>query len=301
MKHYEPAKPGTTLAGYSVIAEIGRGAASIIYLVQDKKSKQIWALKHVEKHTSKDQRFLDQATAEFEVAQKVANPRVRHIEKVIKGRKNLLAVKDLYLVMEYVDGIAVERHPPTNLSEAMNIFIQTAQGLATMHEAGFVHADMKPNNIVVNESGVVKIIDLGQACAIGTIKERIQGTPQYIAPEQVHRREIVPQTDTYNLGATMYWVLTGQHIPTAMPQDGDSLMGQIDDRFIEKATPAIEVNTGIPQTLSDLVDHCIHVDPDDRPNTMREVERSLREIADAFANSESGAETSPDTANFDEK
>ena len=283
MKHFDPAKPGTTLAGYSVIAEIGRGAASIIYLVQDKKTKQIWALKHVEKHDSKDQRFLDQATKEFEVAQKVANSRVRHIEKVVKGRKNLLSVKDLFLVMEYVDGIAVERHPPTNLAEAMNIFIQTADGLACMHEAGFVHADMKPNNIVVNEDGGVKIIDLGQACAIGTIKERIQGTPQYIAPEQVHRREITPQTDVYNLGATMYWVLTGQHIPTAMPQDGDSLMGQLDDRFIEKATPVIELNTGVPQELSDLVDHCIQVSPDERPETMREIESLLRSIDDAIA------------------
>jgi serine/threonine-protein kinase len=277
-----------------VIAEIGRGAASIIYLVQDKKTKQVWALKHIEKNDAKDQRFLDQATTEFEVAQKVANSRVRHIEKVVKGRKNLLAVKDLFLVMEYVDGIAVERHPPTNLAEAMNIFIQTADGLACMHEAGFVHADMKPNNIVVNEDGGVKIIDLGQACAIGTIKERIQGTPQYIAPEQVHRREITPQTDVYNLGATMYWVLTGQHIPTAMPQDGDSLMGQLDDRFIEKATPVIELNTGVPQELSDLVEHCVQVDPEERPSLMREIESLLRSIDEAIATPTAGTDPAID-------
>jgi serine/threonine protein kinase len=60
----------------------------------------------------------------------------------------------------------------------------------------------------------VKVIDLGQACAIGTAKSRIQGTPDYIAPEQVKCAAVTPQTDIYNLGATLYWALTGTHIPT---------------------------------------------------------------------------------------
>ena len=69
---------------------------------------------------------------------------------------------------------------------------------------------------MVSPDGVVKIIDLGQSCAIGTVKPRIQGTPDYIAPEQVHRRAITPKTDIYNPGATMYAVLTGERVPTAL-------------------------------------------------------------------------------------
>ena len=275
MKPFRSVKPGTKLAGFDVLAEIGQGAASNIFLVQDAKSKQIWALKHVEKHSSKDQRFLDQAIKEADVAQRVHSPFVRAIERVIKGRKALVQVTEVYLLMEYVDGISVEQHPPDSFEQAVDIFLQTAKGLRHMHQCGFVHADMKPNNIVVNEAGDVKIIDLGQACAIGTVKERIQGTPDYIAPEQVHRREITPKTDIYNLGATMYWCLTQKHIPTALPKD-DSLLPSLEDQFIEKPTPIEELNPRVPKPLCDLVMHCVAVLPRARPEDMNEVIERLQ-------------------------
>ncbi len=278
VRHYEPAKPGTKLAGYSVLAEIGRGAASIIYLVQDTKSKQVYALKHVQKETAKDQRFLDQAYAEAEIAQKVDSSHIRSVERVIKTRQRLVSVTEVFLLMEYVDGISIERHPPATLAEALHIFRQSAHGLAAMHDAGFVHADMKPNNIVITESGIVKIIDLGQACPIGTVKERIQGTPDYIAPEQVHRREITPQTDVYNLGATMYWCLTQRHIPTAMPKD-DSLMSSLDDNLIERPKSPTEINPRIPAELAALILRCVEVAPESRPDSMHTVFEELGKIA----------------------
>ncbi len=280
-KPFQPAKPGTKLAGFDVIAEVGRGAASIIYLASDAKSKQVWALKHVRKDEPKDQRFIDQAQAEYEIAQKVANPRLRHIDRVIRGRAKLIQLKGLFLVMEYVDGLSVELHPPETFRDALRIFVQTAEGLAHMHRCGYVHADMKPNNIVVQGDGNVKIIDLGQACKIGTIKERIQGTPDYIAPEQVHRREITPRTDVYNLGATMYWVLTRQHIPTALTkEDSESLLEGIDEHMIEAPEPAHELNPRVPVDLSELINRCVKPFPDDRPETMDEVVELLQEIVE---------------------
>ncbi|MEM1424516.1 MAG: hypothetical protein AAGH64_11005, partial [Planctomycetota bacterium] len=129
MRHYEPAKPGTKLAGYSVLAEIGRGAASIIYLVQDTKTKRVYALKHVTKDSPKDQRFLDQAYAEAEIAAKVKSPKIRSIDRVIKGRQKLIAVSEVFLLMEYVDDISIERQPPSTFDEALDIFLQTAEGL----------------------------------------------------------------------------------------------------------------------------------------------------------------------------
>ncbi len=274
------AKPGTRLAGFNVLAEVGRGAASIIYLAQDPKTKQVWALKHVQKNDEKDQRFLDQAMVEYEVASKVKSPLVRSIDRVIKTREGLLSVKELFLVMEYVDGISVERKPPATFETALKIFTQTARGLAAMHAAGFVHADMKPNNIVVLERGDIKIIDLGQACPIGTVKERIQGTPDYIAPEQVHRRAITPKTDIFNLGATMYWSLTRQHIPTAIPKESSSLVATLDDEFIAKAKPVIELNKRVPQVLNDLIMECVETDPEKRPPDMAGVVDRLVGIAD---------------------
>lgn len=264
-----------------MIAEVGRGAASIIYLVSDPKSKQIWALKHVIKEEPKDQRFLDQAEAEYSIAQKIKSDVIRKIDRVIKARKKLIQTKELFLVMEYVDGVSVERQPPKSLSEAISIFIQTAEGLHAMHESGFVHADMKPNNVCITEDHKVKVIDLGQACPVGTVKERIQGTPDYIAPEQVYRREITAKTDIYNLGATMYWVLTRTHIPTAMSQKKEgSLLSGIGEHAVKPPTPAVELNPQIPIDLSMLIDECVKPDPEDRPESMAEVIRELEDIAE---------------------
>jgi len=257
------------VAGFTVLAELGRGAASIIYLVQDPKTKQIWALKHVAKEDKKDQRFLEQTMREYEVGSKVDHPRIRKVERAVKSRQ-MLQVKELFLLMEYVDGVSLEIQQPETLEDAVSVFKQAAGGLAHMHDCGWVHADIKPNNICVLDDGEVKIIDLGQSCPVGTVKPRIQGTPDYIAPEQVHRREITPKTDIYNLGATMYWTLTGKHIPTALPKD-DSLVSSLEDQFIEKPTPIEELRPGLPQRLIDLVMECVKVAPDDRPPDMRNV------------------------------
>jgi eukaryotic-like serine/threonine-protein kinase len=272
----EQKKPGDMIEGFRVMKEIGRGAASIIYLVQDPKSKQIWALKHVEKNEPKDQRFLDQAEMEYKIANKFDHPAIRKIDRIIKKKSNLVTTRELYLVMEFVDGISEERQPPRTFQKAVDIFHQVAMGMAHMHDRGYVHADMKPNNIMVMD-GNAKIIDLGQSCEIGTVKERIQGTPDYIAPEQVHRRAITAKTDIYNLGATMYWTLTRRAIPTALASQ-DSLVGSREDHMIEKAAPAIELNPRIHPRLNELIMQCIEVDPEKRPESMHAVADRLNLI-----------------------
>ncbi|MGV6814186.1 MAG: serine/threonine-protein kinase [Phycisphaerales bacterium] len=264
-------KKGDTVEGYRVMAEIGRGAASVIYLVQDPKSKQIWALKHVVKNNPKEQRFLDQTENEYKIASQLDHESIRKIPKIIK-KGSLLKTNELYLVMELVDGVSLHEEQPDDLATTVDLFHQTASALGQMHDRGYVHADMKPHNIIVgvglDGTYTAKLIDLGQSCKIGTIKKRIQGTPDYIAPEQVHRREITPKTDVYNFGATMYWVLTGKNIPTAMGVSGDSLTGSRDDALIEKATPVNEINPLVPDRLNDLIMECIEVDVDRRTENM---------------------------------
>jgi eukaryotic-like serine/threonine-protein kinase len=269
-------KVGDLIEGYRILREVGRGAASIVYLVQDPKTKQIWALKHVEKREPKDQRFLDQAEAEYKIAAALDHPSIRKVDRLIKKKSNLVSTRELFLVMEFVDGISEDRQPPRTFEKAVDIFTQVARAMAHMHSRGYVHADMKPNNIMVTE-GLARIIDLGQSCKIGTVKERIQGTPDYIAPEQVHRRPITPKTDIYNLGATMYWTLTRQHIPTALAKE-DSLVGSLDDAMIPRPKPAIALNPRIHPKLNDLVMYCVEVDPEKRPPSMEEVADRLELI-----------------------
>lgn len=268
-------KPNEIVEGYRIISVLGHGAASIVYLVQDPKSKAIWALKHVVREGPKDQRFLDQAESEYEIARRLSHPSLRTIPNIIKNRQYLIgSAKELFLVMEFLDGKALDKHPPKTLTQAVEIFQKVAEGLAHMHDQGYVHADMKPNNIIVDDDGGVKIIDLGQACKIGTVKERIQGTPDYIAPEQVHRQAITPRTDVYNFGATMYWCLVRKPIPTALAKD-DKLVGSLDAHMIEKAPPVSQFVPRINQRLNDLIMQCIEPACEKRPESMRKVAEEL--------------------------
>ena len=268
-------KTNDLIQGLRVLQELGQGAASTVYLAQDPKTKQIWAVKHVHRESEKDDRFLDQAVAEYEVASKLSHPHIRRIEKIFKERQKLIVLTDVYLVMELVDGTSLEKRPRITLEQAVDIFHQTASAIQHMHDRGFVHADMKPNNIMIVRPCNVKIIDLGQTCPTNTVKKRIQGTPDYIAPEQAQLKPITPQTDVFNLGATMYWVLTGRTIHTMMNQ-GDGLTDKRDPGFLPKTTPVSQIDPRIHPKLNDLVMQCVENDPAARPQTAQEVADRLQ-------------------------
>ncbi|MEI7837783.1 MAG: protein kinase, partial [Planctomycetota bacterium] len=142
-----------------------------------------------------------------------------------------------------------------------------------MNREGFVHADMKPNNVVVAQGGEVKVIDFGQSCRIGTVKDRIQGTPDFIAPEQVHRRPLDARTDVYNFGATLYWTLTGRAVPSLLPNE---------DSVLPSSQPAVlppdKLNEKIPPSLTKLILDCIEIHPARRPSSMNEVVSRLEMI-----------------------
>ncbi len=273
------------IAGYRVLAKVGTGAASELYAVQDPKTKQVWALKHVVKTTEKDQRFVEQVQTEFTVGSKLDHPHVRKVQRFIKHRKRF-KLTSVTLIMELVDAMTLDQRLPQNHAAAVRIFHQVAQGLAHMHARGFVHADIKPNNILVSEEDQVKIIDLGQGCALGTVKKRIQGTPGYMAPELDHRQAITEKTDIYNLGATMYWVLVGEVIPTALPPKEDSAIysGALDADLVKPPVPPHEKDTGIHPLLSRQILDCVRVQPDDRPESMAVVANRLELIGELLEN-----------------
>jgi eukaryotic-like serine/threonine-protein kinase len=262
--------------GYDVLAILGHGARSTIYAVQDAKDNQIYALKRVVKTGPADQRYLDQATKEHEVAVKLNHPALRKSYKLIRHRE-VIRVTEIYVLMEMIDGVTMEQHKTASMLDMVALIQQVALGLGAMHKAGFVHADIKPNNILVTGEKQVKIIDFGQSCEIGTVKERIQGTPDFIAPEQVLRREITPQTDVFNLGATMYWLLTGKHVPTLIPKSkfaaGTVIKpneNAINDPTLDgKLLPPREHNAEVPPALSSLVMSCLETEPRERPETMQ--------------------------------
>lgn len=287
-------------SGYNIIEKIGTGARSTIYQVVDPRTGQVFALKRVIRDPHEDTRFLDQAIREHEIASQVDNPYIRKSFELKKIRKMITRLTEVQVIMEYVRGHSLESQRPTELGETLNIFLHVAQGLDAIHQAGFLHTDIKPNNIMVCQAGQIKIIDLGQGCPIGEKKQRIQGTPDYIAPEQVHRHPLTQATDVFNYGATLYWALTGKNVPTMI----NKAMGGVPKGIVNLQMPRViptptELNESIPSPISRLVMDCVAERPADRPRTMGQVISRL-EIAQHLVNRRENATPEPEIGPFPE-
>lgn len=253
--------------GFSIIKRLGTGARTTIYLARDELTKQHVALKRAILEAPEDTRIFEQIETEYKVARQIDNLYVRKCHKLIKKRK-LLRTHEMLLSMEFWPGTSLEESPSLSLGDILLVFRMVATALNAMHQAGFVHCDIKPNNILINKEGGIKIIDLGQSCRIGTIKSRIQGTPDYIAPEQVKREHLSHRTDIFNLGATMYWALTGRNVPTLIPKKTDFGIPASQQR---KFRPPHKIYPKIPKEVSQIVMDCIEEKPADRPANMAEI------------------------------
>lgn len=261
-----------SVPGYIVYERLGVGARSSIWLVSDRKTGQHYALKRVLRRATEDTRFLVQAQNDFDISNKFESPFLRKSFSLHRLRK-LFQVKEIHVIMEYVDGRTLEDIGPLGMHGMLGLFIKVASGLEALHDLGYVHADIKPNNILVGKQGEVKIIDFGQSCPIGHVKGRIQGTPDYIAPEQTQKGiPLTPRTDVFNFGATIYWAVTGKTYPTVLASNrraGVDLMGP------REAAPPEEINSNVPTALSRLIMECCAQNPKDRPSDMREVRYRL--------------------------
>lgn len=254
------------LDGFTIIKKLGTGARSTIYLALDEETGDTVALKRSVYEKPEDDRIFEQITNEYKVSRAVEHPYLRKCHKLIKVRK-VFKIKELLLSMELFKGETLEKSKSLSLGDVLLVFRMVATGLNAMHQQGYLHCDIKPNNILINDSGSIKIIDLGQGCKIGTVKPRIQGTPDYIAPEQVERKHLDQRTDIFNLGATMYWAVTGKNVPTLIPQNNDlsATLGQRD-------FPAPhEVHRKIPTGVSKLIVDCVKEDREKRPRSMPDI------------------------------
>jgi serine/threonine-protein kinase len=256
------------LLHYDVLERLGEGARSTIYHVVDPATQKHYALKHVVRAEPKDLRFIQQMETEFEISRQFNHPNLRRSFELKIVKTLLLKVAEAFMLMELVHGKTLDVKPPPDMMSTLDTFIHVAHGLKGMHQLGYVHCDLKPNNIMRNDQGQVKLIDFGQSCKIGTVKERIQGTPDFIAPEQVARRPISIQTDVFNLGATMYWSITGKHIPTLYTtnQKGEHSF-LLDTRFDSPA----DLNPKTPPAVSNLILEMISTRVQKRPADMDEV------------------------------
>lgn len=262
-----------TLFGYEIIGPLAQGAGSFLYYAICPTTNVTRVLKHVMIHGKKDKRFFEQLRTEYLLGKKVTSTGVRRAIEIRLARTWLGSVTEAAVILEYCEGKTLEEFVPRDPAERVAVFLRAAAAIAALNDFGYVHCDIKPANIVVTNRTHATIIDLGQACKIGSVKERIQGTPNFMAPEQTRKGEMTPKTDVFCFGATMYMALTGQPIPTMMTS-GRGYSAETIDAMI---TPPNSIDPTISPELSQLILDCVKTAGNDRPENMHVVVSRLRE------------------------
>ncbi|MBC01768.1 MAG: hypothetical protein CMJ34_00490 [Phycisphaerae bacterium] len=254
--------------GYRVLAPLGEGAASRLFVVHDPESRELLALKHVRVASTDQRRFLAQAEREHQVASRVRSRTVRRSRRLVRYRE-LLRTTEIALVMDFVDGRPLDVAGRLPLWELVSIFADAAAGLAHLHDLGWAHADLKPGNVIRTGPGRATLIDLGQSCRLGEVKSRIQGTPGFLSPEQLELGPIDARTDAFLLGAMIYRQLTGRYAAGGIT------------RTVERP-PLRRLAASAPPELEELVDRCLDPNPDRRPSNLERIADRLAGCAEAL-------------------
>jgi serine/threonine protein kinase len=279
-------KPGEPIGKFQILGTLGQGAHSTILHVRRQGDSTQYALKVVPIDGPEEVKFLEQIEHEFHISQKLDHPNLIKIYSLETQKDWLFRVKKALLLSEYVNGKTLDQVPPLSLPKLVRVFEQVAAALTHMHRQGVLHADMKPNNVMLSRSGEVKVLDYGLAWVKGEPKQRLQGTPEYMAPETAKRKLINERTDIFNFGATMYRLVTFRLPPPTVIEEDIKLDGELWERQLK---PVSDFNAAAPKELADLIHHCLSFDALRRPERMSEVQGELDRIADKLAESGSGS------------
>lgn len=259
---------------YRIRGRIARGGMATVYLATDLRLERRVALKIMHDHLSDDSVFQSRFIQEARAAARLADPNVVNVFD--QGQDGQIA----YLVMEYLPGITLREllrdQRRLNLSQTITIMDAVLSGLSAAHNAGIVHRDVKPENVLLAEDGRIKIGDFGLARASSAntaTGQQLLGTIAYLAPELVTRGAADMRSDIYALGIMLYEMLTGEQ-----PFRGEQPM-QIAFQHATDSVPRPSIkNAAVPESLDELVLWSTEKSPDDRPRNATEMLDKLREI-----------------------
>ncbi len=272
---------------FAVLGHLGAGANSSILHIRREDDGKEYALKVVGVESEDDKKFLAQAEHEFRVGQMLNHPHLVkvHALELEKGFLGLGGVKKAKLLLEYVAGDTLDKAKLMKPAKLLRLFQQIAAALAHMHKKGVLHADLKPNNIMHGRGGA-KVLDYGLSWIKGEPKDRVQGTPEYMAPETASHKMVSERTDLFNFGATMYRLATFQLPPSVLPSEGMKVKAK---QYAALLKPVKELAPNTPDGLAKLIHHCLEFDAHKRPFNMVDVHNLLDTLAD-----EAEAKLSPD-------
>jgi serine/threonine protein kinase len=270
---------------FQILGTLGTGAHSTILHIRRSADSKQYALKVVPLESKDDHKFFLQAQLEFRVAQKFRHANLLKVYTLETARDWLFRVRKAHLLIEYVNGKTLDQVQRLSLPRLVQIFTKIASGLQHMHLRGVYHADLKPNNILLSRTGDVKIIDFGLAHIKGEESERVQGTPEYMAPEQAKGGMVNESTDIYNFGATMYRLVTWRLPPSVIPAAGAGLAMDA-KTFAAILKPVQEFTPTAPKELCDLIHKCLSFKAAQRPDNVGDILPVLHDLCDDLVKSD---------------
>jgi serine/threonine protein kinase len=269
---------------FQVIGPLGTGAHSTIMHVRRAADSKHYALKVVSIGGPDEQKFLDQAEHEFKVAQMLDHPNLIKIYALEEQKDWLFRVRKVHLLIEYVNGKTLDQVPRIPIPKLVQVFEKIAAGMVHMHRRQVCHADLKPNNVMLSRTGDVKVIDYGLAWIKGQSKGRVQGTPEYMAPEQAKNKMVNERTDIYNFGALMYRLLTWRLPPATVSLEDGGV--PIDAKTWQRMfKPVQEFAPDAPPPLCELVQKCLSFRAHERPERASEIQGALDHLAEQLVQS----------------
>jgi HEAT repeat protein/tRNA A-37 threonylcarbamoyl transferase component Bud32 len=268
-------KAGDIIDGrYKYIDRIGRGAFGTVLLMEDTVVDERLILKFLNPNVSQDEEVMKRFVHELRYSRKITHKNVIRIY-------DFLLIQGIYAIsMEYFPshtlGGEIVNEKPMDMRRALGFGCDICTGMAVAHKVGIVHRDLKPANLLINQEGLLKIVDFGVAAAQRegdtqlTKTGYVIGSPKYMAPEQILGKKVDERADIYAVGVILYEMLTG--VPPYSRGDHMSVMYQ---HVQGKARPAQEVNPQLPPALGDVVTRAMAVDKTKRFQTMDELRGAL--------------------------
>ncbi len=252
---------GQILEKYKIEEEVGKGGMAVVYRAQQMNLGRSVALKILYPHLSSQDQFRRRFDLEAKAAASLRHPNIVTIYDYGKVGEHY------FIAMEWIKGAILQHliaeHPDLPLNIIVQILIQVCEGLDYAHRHNIFHRDIKPSNLMIDQEGIVKIVDFGIARVLDTnhmlTAERIIGTPNFISPEQINGAVYDGRSEIYALGVLGYFFVTRQ-----FPFQDEKVIQLF--RKIEKgeyASPK-ELNKKIPLALSQLIERCLSRRPEDR-------------------------------------
>ena len=267
---------GSTFAGrYQVIEELGRGGMGRVYKVFDADIKEKVALKLLKPEIASDRETIERFSNELRLARRITH---RHVCRMYDLGK---AEGAYFITMEYVHGedlkSMLQMMGELSPGQVVSIGKQVCDGLAEAHSLGVVHRDLKPQNIMIDKAGNVKIMDFGIARSVRekgiTGPSVLIGTPEYMSPEQAEAREVDQRSDIYSLGIILYEMATGR-----VPFEGETALSIAMKHKGEMPKNPKDLNPHLSDDLSSLILKCLEKDRAKRYQTAAELRSALEKI-----------------------